>query len=895
MNSFDLERAIALWRRQYRYRGRFLREDLDELERHLRDHIAHLMSEGHTPEQAFQEASRALGEAAGAETEYRKVLWGKLRRRRRIISELHHRTTMLKNYLKVALRTIKRHPGYAFINIFGLAIGMACCLLIGLYVHQEWSYDRFHDNADRIYRVTLDLTMPDVPSGSQLGIVSRPMAQALREDYPDVEHLTLIEIWNPRIKHDGQYFSDDAFYFVEPAFLDIFSFPLLEGDRETALNDPNTLLLTESMRRKYFGDAPALGQTLILNDSLTFTVAGVLADIPTTSHFQPDFLVPQAASQRVAPNPQRDTGWLWLDSSAYLMLKEGADPAAFEAKIRDLLAENYADGLAGMQAKAEVGIEPLTGIHLHSDYASQFGGNGNIRYVYALAAIALFVLLVACINFTNLTTAQSLERAKEVGVRKVAGSSRGALMRQFMTESSLVTLVAVGLGVALAALLLPFFNRLSGAELSLVALRHPVTLLVLAGLILTAGLLAGSYPALVLSRFRPVEVLKGQFKTGSQGGRLRQALVVFQFVMSIALMLGTLTVVQQLRYMRSQDLGFAQDQVLILDARDLPPGMITQTYKMAKDALTQHPGVAEATFSQHIPGRSAWLKVVWPEGLPADESRQVQAISTDYDFVDTYGLDIIAGRNFSDEFSTDATDAVLINETAAASFGWTTDEALGKRIRWADDDELQVVGVFRDYHHFSLKQDINPMLLRIVPRYARYVSLRLAASDIPDVIAHTEATWESLYLGYPFRYFFLDDDFNNQYQSEAQLSRIFTAFATLAILIACLGLFGLAAFTAQQRTKEIGVRKVLGASVPSIIGLLSKNFVGLVALAFLIAAPLTYFGMEQWLQEFAFHIEISWPIFLMAGLTALLVALFTVSYQAIKAALADPVKSLRYE
>ncbi|HMB90315.1 MAG TPA: ABC transporter permease, partial [Rhodothermales bacterium] len=502
---FDLEKAIAAWRRQYRYRGRFLREDLDELERHLRDHIVHLLAEDYTPQQAFHEASRALGEAAGAQAEYRKVFWGKLWRRRHILSELHHQITMLKNYLKVALRTLKRHPGYAFINIFGLAVGMACCLLIGLYVHQEWSYDRFHNNADRIYRVTTDLALPDAPP-SEYAIVSRPMAQALREAYPDVENLSLIEIWNPRLAHEGQYFSDDAFYFVEPAFLDIFSFPLLEGNRETALSDPNALLMTESMRRKYFGDAPALGQTLVLNDSLTFTVTGVLADIPVTSHFQPDFLVPQAASQMVASNPQRDAGWLWLDSSAYLMLKEGTDPAAFEAKIRDLLTENYADGLAGMQATAEVGIEPLTGIHLHSNYASQFGGNGNIRYVYALAAIAIFVLLIACFNFMNLTTAQSLERAKEVGVRKVVGSSQGALIRQFMTESSLVTLVAVGLGVALAALLLPFFNQLSGAELSLNALRHPVTLFFLAGLILTTGLLAGSYPAFVLSRFRPVEV-----------------------------------------------------------------------------------------------------------------------------------------------------------------------------------------------------------------------------------------------------------------------------------------------------------------------------------------------------------------------------------------------------
>ena len=676
----------------------------------------------------------------------------------------------------------------------------------------------------------------------------------------------------------------------------MFTFPLLHGDAETALEKPYSLVLTEETAQKHFGRADVVGQALTVDDSLTFTVTGVMADVPEHSHLQFSFLA------SFSTHMERRGGGLWDWTNyywpTYVLLREGTNAEAFEAKIADLVTQRFSEEMAAAEEEiADNGVErrlvlePLTRIYLRSGREGAFGPTGDIRYVYVFSAIALFILLIACINFVNLATARSVERAREVGVRKVVGSSRGGLMRQFLSEAVLLTLLALVLAVGVVVLALPLLNSISGKELTLAVLAEPPVILGGVLLALFVGVLAGLYPAATFARFRPVEVLKGSFGSGRRGVRLRQGLVVVQFALSIILIVGTLVVYRQLDFMQGQRLGFDEEHVLVLN---LPSREAAENVETVKGAFAEQAGIGQATAASQVPGQPFGTWVMFPEALPEGETRDMYVVFTDFNYVETMGLEIVAGRDLSTAFGTDSA-ATLINETGLERIGWTSEEALGKTIAFGNGQELTVVGVVRDYHHTAPKNPVEPILLTPVWPYYQNVAFRLQTSDVRGALAQAEQTWQQLFPEYAFDYFFLDARYDEQYQAEQQLGTLFSLFAGLAIVIACLGLFGLAAYVTAQRTKEIGVRKVLGASVAGIALLLSKDFVKLVLVALVVAVPVAYLAMQRWLDGFASRIELGPSIFLLAGGLALLVALLTVSYHAIRAATSDPVKSLRYE
>ena len=887
MDRFDLEKTIATWRHFLRLNRAFLREDLDELEDHLRDHIEMLVARGVDVEEAYDRATERLGTFGELEPEYRKVRFGRSKRKRNVLRASIWSIAMLKNHLTITLRNFRRHKGFAAINLIGLAVGLAGCLLIGLYVQDELAYDRFHEKGDRIYRLGHST-------------VGWPYGRIVAAEYPEVEKVVYLRT-HPTfsIEHEGQHFYERMLY-ADAGFFDLFDFPMVEGDPRQALAVPYTLVLSETLAHKLFGEEQALGRTLMLSDSLQFTVSGV-ARVPHRSHIQFDALLSFETLRARNPDwfeAEMANGWLDLNVVNYVLLREGANAEAFTAKIRNLPQERAGEYLSRWGSSYELGLEPMNRIYLESQYGNQLGPQSTITYIYLLGTIGLFLLLIAIVNFVNLTTARSVERAREVGVRKVVGSSRGALIRQFLAESFLMCVVAVMLSIGLAWLALPFFNELALKQYESKDLFTPQAGLALVGLALIVGFLSGFYPALSLSAFRPIEVLKGRFATGRRGGRLRQGLVVFQFAISGVLIIGTLIVFSQLRYMQQQDLGFDGEQVLVLDARQAPGKARVQRSDALKQALAAHTAVERVSTTWAVPGRSGWQgQLSFPEGWPDDQSVSLEYVAVDFDFIETLGLHIVAGRSFDPAFAPDTKTAVVINEAAVEAARWSSaEEAIGKGFTSPGSGKPDgvVIGVVEDYHHHGLQQEIRPIMFGIRQGNGLF-TLRFEAAEAGAVVAHLKQTWAQFFEGYPFDYFFLDEDFARQYEQEVRLMRIFSTFALLTILIACLGLFGLAAFTVEQRTKEIGVRKVLGASGKQIVILLAKDFLKWVFVAFLIAAPLAYYLMSKWLEDFAYRTAIGVEIIVSGGVLLLLVALATVSYQAIRATLTDPVQSLRYE
>ena len=888
MDRFDLEKTIAAWRHSLRLNRAFLREDLDELENHLRDHVEGLVASGLDVKDAYYRAIERLGTYGELDLEYRKVRFGRSKRKRNLLRASIWSIAMLKNYLKTALRYFRRHKGFAAINLVGLAVGLAGCLLIGLYVQDELAYDRFHEKGDRIYRLGHST-------------VGWPYGRIVEAEYPEVEKVVYLRT-HPTfsIEHGGQHFFESMLY-ADAGFFHLFDFPLVEGNPTTALTEPYTLILSEALAHKLFGEERALGRTLMLSDSLQFTVSGV-ARVPHRSHLQFDALLSFETLRVRNPDwfeAEMTNGWYDLNVVNYVLLHEGADAEALAAKVRNLPQERAGDYLSRWGVSAyQLNLEPMRHIYLRSEHGNMLGPKSTIDYVYLLSAVGLFLLLIAAVNFVNLTTARSVERAKEVGVRKVVGSNRGALIRQFLAESFLMCLLAVILAVGLAWLALPFFNELALKQYAAGDLFTLQVALALVGLAVVVGLLAGLYPALSLSAFRPIEALKGRFATGRRGGRLRQGLVVFQFAISGTLILGTLVVLSQLRYMQQQDLGFDGEQVLVLDTRQAPGKELVRRSHVLKQALAAHTAVEQVSAMWTVPGRNGWRgQMSFPEGWPEGESIGLEYVAVDYDFVETLGLKMVAGRPFDPAFAPDAKTAVIINEAAVDAARWASaEEAIGKGFTSPGSGKPDgvVIGVVEDYHHHSLQRRIGPMMFGIRPGNGLF-ALRIEATKAGSVVAHLKQTWTQFFAEYPFDFFFLDEDFARQYEQEQRLMRIFSIFAALTILIACLGLFGLVAFTAAQRTKEIGIRKVLGASVAHIVALLSKDFLKWVLIAFLVAVPIAYYAMSKWLENFAYRTAIGIETFLIGGALLLLVALVTVSYQAVRAALADPVQSLRYE
>ncbi len=809
---------------------------------------------------------------------------------------------MFKNYLKIAFRNLRKHKGYSFINVAGLAIGMTCCALIMLYVQHESSYDRFHQHANRLYRVALDAGVGGrfIKSAT----TSAPMAATLAQELPEVENAG--RFWSVNrvlVSHGEKRFYEDNLIYADGSVLSMFSFPLAQGEAKTALAEPNSIVITEAMAEKYFGGEPPLGKVLRYDNRADYKVTGVLKNLPANSHLRIDMLV----SLNTRPQSQNPR-WISNSYHTYVLLREGTSPDQLEAKfpglvrkyvapqIEAVIGQSYDQAVAA-GAKWGFFLEAVPDIYLHSRVENQIGATSDVNYLYILTAIALFILLIAGINFMNLATARSANRAKEVGMRKVLGSVRLQLVKQFLSESVLLAFMALLIALLLIELLLPAFNRLADKELPLYVFANAGFVSSLAGVALITGLLAGVYPALVLSSFQPIAVLKGSLKTGAKSPWLRSTLVVLQFAISIILLIGTGVVFKQLDYMRNKRLGFTKEQVVVLPI-ETATGL--RNYDSFREQLLQNPSFVNVAAASGVPGRLDNDTAFRPEGAPEEVVYPLQIFRGSVDLLSTLEIEMVAGRAFSREFVSDTSEACIINETAARLMGMTPESAIGKTLTEIgptpeQSDVRTIIGVVKDFHIESLHREIKPLVMSIAPHEFVNVVARIRPENIPATIAFLQEKWQAFEPGYPFRYFFLDEDFGRLFQNEERQSKIFGYFTILAILIACLGLFGLASFIAEQRTKEIGVRKVLGASVQQIILLLSKDFTKLVTIAFAIAAPVAYFAMNKWLQDFAYRTDLSPAIFVLAGGLALMIAWLTVSYQAIKAALTNPVEALHYE
>ena len=806
---------------------------------------------------------------------------------------------MFKNYFKVAMRNLWKNKGYSAINILGLAIGLATCLLILIYVIDELSYDRFNKKADRIYRIDADINF----GGTHwvLAVAPDPLGPTLKKDFPQVEQYVRFRNYGGLlVKKENQNVQEDKVIYVDSTLFDAFTLSIISGDPRTSLTDPSSIVITERMAKKYFNTADAVGKTLVVSDTTNYKVSAVIKNMPVQSHFNFDFFLPLHNEE------SREGNWLSNNFNTYVVLKAGADPKKLERQL-DIIIKKYVFPQAEQvfHATAEefkktgthvfYGLMPVTQIHLHSSKTGELGANGSMQYVYIFSAIAAFILLIACVNFMNLATARSSNRAKEVGVRKVLGSDRANLIRQFLMESMLISFISMALAVGIAELLLPYFNQLSGKQIELGLLSRLWLLPALILLMLFVGLLAGSYPAFYLSAFQPVTVLKGKLAGGFKRSWLRNSLVVFQFAISIFLIVGTVVIYSQLIFIRSRKLGFDREHVLVIQ-NCYPLGNQAKTFR---NELLNIRGVESATMTGYLPtADSRNDSPLFPDAA-LDQKRAVamQNWYVDENYIPTLKMQMVKGRNFSAEMKTDSS-AIIINEAAAKLLPF--DDPVNKTLYYLiniqnrETKMYHVIGVVKDFNFNSLREQVSPMALFYGEERGK-MAVRFKSADIASLISAVETKWRTLAPNQPFNYSFMDEDFNNIYLNEQRVGRIAVSFSALAILIACLGLFGLVTYAAEQRTKEIGIRKVLGASVSNIINMLSKDFMKLVFIAMLIAFPLGWYFMNKWLEDFAYRISIDWKIFLTAGVAAMLIAILTVSAQALKAALANPVNNLRTE
>ncbi|GGA87230.1 ABC transporter permease [Puia dinghuensis] len=807
---------------------------------------------------------------------------------------------MFNNSLTIAFRSLWRNKTISAIHILGLALGIATCLLIMLFVRHEWSYDRYNDKANRIVRVTFRGRM----NGGEIkeANVMPPVAATLKKEFPEVQEATRLRANGiHRISYGTRTFREDAMAFVDSNFFQVFTLPLVKGDAATALLQPNTVIITRSVAEKYFGNEDPIGKVLTFtDDNAALTVTGVIEGVPENSHFHFD-LFASMASLPEARNPS----WLTSNYHTYLLLPEGYDAKKLEAKLPGVVGKyigpqlQKAMGISLAQFRASgnnIGffLQPLTDIHLHSDLTGDLSAPGDIHYIYIFSAVAIFMLLIACINFMNLSTAGATKRAKEVGIRKVLGSMRGQLAGQFLLESILLTTVAMVIALVLVWWALPAFNRLAGYPLSLHWSDTPWLLPVLLLFALATGLLAGAYPAFFLSGFRPVAVLKGLFKAGRTSVGLRSGLVVFQFFISISLIIGTVVVYRQLAYIQHKKLGYDRDQVLVVQ----DTYWLGNNQDFFRQQLLQDPRVAAITASGYLPAGASYNNnfLIYADN---NSSQLVNSLryQVDDSYIPTLGMEIADGRNFSKAFGTDST-AMIINETTARVFGWGR-KAIGHTLTSPNNDDhkttFHVIGVVKDFHFKSLHDLITPLVMTLGSNQGTDLIVKAKTRDIAGLLKTAQQKWTALKAGGPFSYSFLDQRFEDTYTLEQHIGRILGIFAGLTIFVACLGLLGLATFTAEQRTKEIGIRKVLGANTASIVALLSKDFLRLVVLAFFIAAPIAWIVMNRWLRDFAYRITIGWWVFVLAAGLAMLITVLTISLRAIRAARANPIESLRTE
>jgi len=800
---------------------------------------------------------------------------------------------MIQNNFKIAWRNLIKNKGYTLINIIGLAIGLACSFIISLYILDELSFDQYHANKDRIYRVVHNWkdqagrTSPDQVWGNA------PVGTALKADFPEIEKIVQFSGQSSiLLKYDEKSFQEDKVFFMDSTAFDVFSWQMIKGEPKTALISPYSVVLTETTAKKYFGEEDPMGKAIEGGETGgraaagVYKVTGIIKDIPANSHFTFDALMSMSSFRQSWEDPFNQ--WGYVDFYTYFVLAENANIADLENKIPAFLERHKAQ----TNNQYFFHFEALKDIYLHSRAERQPGSTGNLQNLYIFAIIGLFILCIACANFMNLATSRSMERAKEVGVRKVVGANKKSLIFQFMQESLLLVILATLVAILLLFLMLPITESFAGKTFSLSAVLNWKTSILFFLIISITALIASSYPAFVLSSFKPTAVLKGSFKAAPSGITLRRVMVVFQFFLSIALIAGTLIVFSQLKHLQTQNLGFSKEEMLVLDFNY--DSNINSKTETIKQLFLNNPDVTSISASRSVPGAyypDAGTDIETSEGAFLHLTQSL--FQVDIDFINHFGIEVISGRGFSRDFPVDTVSSLIVNEAAAKAYGYTNPkDIIGKRYRqWGH--EGQVIAVVKDFNYRSLHQQVEPLTLMVDPYSSRYFTLKVKTEHIRETIANLEKLWRQIAPNRPFTYSFLNDSFNRQYEADYRFQRLFTAFSGLALFIACLGLLGLATYTAQQRTKEIGVRKVLGATTISIVHLLTLDFIKLVIIAILIATPVAWLAMDKWLADFAYHIHIQWWMFAIAGCSALLIAMCTVGWQAIRTAGANPVDSLR--
>jgi len=787
---------------------------------------------------------------------------------------------MFKNYFKVALRNIIKHKGYSLINIAGLAIGLACCLFIWIWVQDELSYDKFHENAPYLYRVEEN----QYYSGRvyHVTVTPYPLAPALKEDFPEISEATrYVGVGGQLLRYGENAFFESGIRAVDPSFFRMFTFPFVKGNSDTALDDLFSVVISEEIAEKYFGEEDPIGKVIQANNRTDFKVTGVMKNIPSNSYLQFDIVLPYALLKKLgAVNDNMGSNSI----ATFVQLHESASLQEVNDKIRGFIKKHVPDSVTDLE------LALYSRIHLHQYFGYEKGAM-QVKYVYIFSVIAMFVLLIACINFMNLSTARSANRAKEVGVRKVVGALKGHIIRQFYGESIIYAFIALVFAFALVMLLMSSFNNLSGKEISLDVLGNWQILVGFIGITLFTGLVAGSYPALFLSAFQPVSVIKGSLRSGAGSALFRRVLVVVQFALSIFLIIGTAVVYNQLQYMKNRDVGYDKEHLVYIPMR----GRTGTNYSALKNALERDPRILGVTGSNHRPsnigsnsGGADW------DGKDPDQVVLIGMSSVDFDYIETVGIELAEGRSFSEEYATDQTEAFIVNEEVAELMGKKS--VVGERFSFVGRDG-HIIGVMKNFHYYSLRNKIEPLAIYMRPASEGfyYTFIRIPPENISDSLDFVRKTWQSVVPNYPFDYSFLVEDFEYYYRSEERMMDLLKYFSILAVFIACLGLFGLASFTAEQRTKEIGIRKVLGASPPQITLMLCKEFFFLVLLANIISWPVAYFILRNWLQDFAYRTGLGVFTFVMTMVLALVIALLTVSFQAVKAAVANPVDALKYE
>ncbi|MCP4727311.1 MAG: FtsX-like permease family protein [bacterium] len=797
---------------------------------------------------------------------------------------------MIRNYLKITFRNIKRHKSYSFINVFGFAVGLACSILIMLWVQDELSYDKFHDKSENIYRIVWKGNFAGMEAEVATSVFA--VGPYLVDNYPEVlNYVRFRRIYRRPVTYEGRSFFEDRMFYSDNTVFEIFSQKLLKGDQKTALTAPFSVVMTEETAERYFGDEEPIGKIVEMNNGDSFTVTGVMENVPENSHFIFDMLF--SFETLFSYNPRQRTLWLGdFNNYTYLLLQDGYDFKELDKNFPGIIEEKM-PVLKMIESHLEFYLQPLEDIHLHSSIDGEISANGSIRYVYILSIVALLILLIASINYVNLSTARSARRAKEIGMRKVLGAERNRLIRQFLGESMFFSIIAFFAAILMVAFVSQNMSSIIGRDFFVGRSDYIRLLFSFVGLTLFVGFLAGIYPAFFLSSFKPVKVISSGIPREVSGSKFRSSLVTVQFVISITLIIGTMIMLKQMNYLKNMDAGFDKENIMVIQSSD---NSIRQSYNTLKEKLREINGVLSVGAGSHLPGWGGHRNAFKPEGFDEKDSQMMASVAIDPDFIPTLGMEIIQGRNFSPNFPNDPQNSVLINETAARKFGW--DEPVGKKIYSLDgrNSSWTVIGMVKDYHIMPLTNSMEPVLIGNTydSRLEAYC-LKISTDNITGTIENIRTKWNELAPGIPFDYSFFEESFNRQFRDNDRLSNIITYFTGFAILIACLGLFGIAVYTAEQRTKEIGIRKVLGSTVFGIISQLNKEIVRIICIAIFISCPAAFYFMDKWLEDFPYRIEITFDTFIIASILVFLIGILTVSFHSVKAALSNPVNSLRTE